>query len=78
MNYFQTAEERPDIAQLGGFDRNLTPRELLLGGLSGRSYVHRCPDEGEEWATDGRIATGQPTNAPCRPRYCFVVRVANF
>lgn len=48
VNYFQTTEERLDIARRDGFDRKLTPRELLLGGLSGRSYVHRWPDEGEE------------------------------
>ncbi|NHX37195.1 formate/nitrite transporter family protein [Halolamina sp. R1-12] len=41
VNYFQTTEERLDIARRDGFDRELTVRELLLGGMAGRSYVHK-------------------------------------
>lgn len=48
VNYFQTTQERLDIARRDGFDRNLTARELLLGGLAGRTYVYKWPDEGEE------------------------------
>ncbi len=48
VNYFQTTEQRLDIARRDGFDRELTPRELLFGGLAGRSYVHKLVHEEEE------------------------------
>jgi hypothetical protein len=47
VNYFQTTEERLDIARRDGFDRELTARELLFGGLAGRSYVHKLVHEEE-------------------------------
>ncbi|KPN32174.1 nitrite transporter NirC [Halolamina pelagica] len=48
VNYFQTTEERLDIARRDGFDRELTARELLLGGMAGRSYVHKMIHEERE------------------------------
>ena len=39
VNYFQTTEERLDIARKGGPDRYLSGRELLFGERAGRSYV---------------------------------------
>lgn len=39
VNYFQTTEERLDIARKDGSDRKLTDREWLLGERAGRSYV---------------------------------------
>ena len=48
VNYFQTTEERLDIARRDGFDRKLTPRELLFGGVAGRSYVHKLVHEEQD------------------------------
>jgi formate/nitrite transporter FocA (FNT family) len=39
VNYFQTAEERLDIARADASDRLLSTREWLLGRGAGRSYV---------------------------------------
>lgn len=39
VNYFQTTDERLDIARRGGTDRKLSGRELLFGERAGRSYV---------------------------------------
>jgi formate/nitrite transporter FocA (FNT family) len=39
VNYFQTAEERLDIARVDASDRILSTREWLLGRGAGRSYV---------------------------------------
>jgi len=39
VNYFQTTEERLDIARKDGAERALSDRELFLGRGSGRSYV---------------------------------------
>ncbi len=47
VNYFQTTEERLHIARQDGFDRGLTGRELLFGGMAGRSYVHKLVHEEE-------------------------------
>jgi len=44
VNYFQTTEERLDIARKDGFKRKLTAREWLLG----RSYVPRIRKPEEE------------------------------
>jgi formate/nitrite transporter FocA (FNT family) len=42
VNYFQTTDERLDIARRDGAERRLTPREWLLGS-DGRSYVPERP-----------------------------------
>ncbi|RDI71465.1 formate/nitrite transporter family protein [Halopelagius longus] len=39
VNYFQTTEERLDIARKDGAERKLTTREWVLGRGAGRSYV---------------------------------------
>jgi formate/nitrite transporter FocA (FNT family) len=39
VNYFQTTDERLDVARKDGGDRKLSGRELLLGERAGRSYV---------------------------------------
>jgi len=39
VNYFQTTEERLDIARKDGAERALSDRELFLGRGTGRSYV---------------------------------------
>ena len=44
VNYFQTAEERLDVARHGAVDRTLGTRELLFGRRAGRSYI---PSEDE-------------------------------
>nr|WP_254830966.1 formate/nitrite transporter family protein [Haloglomus salinum] len=43
VNYFQTTDERLDIARRDGAERRLTPREWILGS-DGRSYVPEHPD----------------------------------
>ena len=47
VNYFQTTEERLDIARKDGAARRLTPREWLLGRRGGRSYVPGDGPDGE-------------------------------
>ncbi len=45
VNYFQTTEERLDIARSDGTERKLTPRELVFGERAGRSYVPSRPGD---------------------------------
>ncbi|KAB7512641.1 hypothetical protein DM867_12020 [Halosegnis rubeus] len=45
VNYFQTTEERLDIARTDGVDRRLTTKELLVGERAGRSYVPQQDDD---------------------------------
>ncbi len=45
VNYFQTTEERLDVARKDGADRKLTPREWVFGRRGGRSYVPREHDD---------------------------------
>jgi Formate/nitrite family of transporters len=39
VNYFQTTENRLQTARFEGAKRQLTPRERVVGGISGRAYV---------------------------------------
>jgi formate/nitrite transporter FocA (FNT family) len=39
VNYFQTTERRVEKAREDGVERQLSNREMLLGGYAGRSYV---------------------------------------
>jgi formate/nitrite transporter FocA (FNT family)/nucleotide-binding universal stress UspA family protein len=39
VNYFQTTEHRVESARFEGAYRRLSPKEWVLGGLAGRSYV---------------------------------------
>jgi Formate/nitrite family of transporters len=39
VNYFQTTENRLQTARFEGAKRQLTPRERVIGGISGRAYV---------------------------------------
>jgi hypothetical protein len=45
VKYFQTTEERLDIARRDGADRRLTGREWLVGTSYERSYVPEQPEE---------------------------------
>ncbi|RNJ26549.1 formate/nitrite transporter family protein [Halosegnis longus] len=45
VNYFQTTEERLDIARADGVDRRLTTKELFVGERAGRSYVPQQDDD---------------------------------
>jgi nucleotide-binding universal stress UspA family protein len=64
VNYFQTTEERLESARFEGADRRLSPREWLLGGLAGRSYVPL-------------IDTVEPTTDVSHDQYHVVVPITN-
>jgi formate/nitrite transporter FocA (FNT family) len=45
VNYFQTTERRVKEAREDGVERQLSDREMLLGGRAGRSYVPTIREE---------------------------------
>jgi len=47
VNYFQTTERRVLTAREDGVERQLTGREMVLGGRAGRSYVPSVQKEKE-------------------------------
>lgn len=55
VNYFQTSEERIDSARFEGGRRQLSPREWLLGGVEGRSYVPLVDTTGEHTGEEYRV-----------------------
>jgi len=55
VNYFQTSEERIDSARFEGARRQLSPREWLLGGIVGRSYVPLVDTTGERTDEEYRV-----------------------
>jgi len=53
VNYFQTTERRVESVRRDGVERQLSVREVFVGGPTGRSYVPILgddePDEGRSW-----------------------------
>lgn len=53
VNYFQTTERRVESVRRDGIERQLSVREVFVGGPTGRSYVPILgddePDEGRSW-----------------------------
>ena len=59
VNYFQTTERRVQSVRKDGIERQLSIREVFIGGPTGRSYVpvigDNEPDEGRSWVdTDNK------------------------